>query len=115
MADETDSEIGITPTKNELDVKQLGLVAAIVSLGYVFWVVGATGLVLYAFFDTSVEGAYRSVEAITRGGFGLGSIMRTVHRHASDAMLLTMLIHLAVPDLPDMCVLLGMYQLTADS
>jgi len=61
---------------------------------FLFWVVGATGLVLYAFFDTSVEGAYRSVEAITHGGFGLGSLMRTVHRHASDAMVLTMLLHL---------------------
>ena len=61
---------------------------------FLFWVVGATGLVLYAFFDTSVSGAYRSVEAITEGGFGLGRILRTVHRHASDAMVLTMLLHL---------------------
>lgn len=61
---------------------------------FLFWVVGATGLVLYAFFDTSVSGAYRSVEAITHGVFGLGGVIRTVHRHASDAMLLTMLIHL---------------------
>ena len=62
---------------------------------FLFWVVGATGLVLYAFFDTSVEGAYPSVEAITHGAFGAGSVMRTVHRHASDAMVLTMLLHLA--------------------
>jgi NAD(P)H-flavin reductase len=61
---------------------------------FLFWVVGATGLVLYAFFDTSVEGAHRSVEAITNGAWGLGSVIRTVHRHASDAMVLTMLIHL---------------------
>jgi CDP-4-dehydro-6-deoxyglucose reductase len=61
---------------------------------FLFWVVGATGLVLYAFFDTSVEGAYRSVQAITDGAFGLGSVLRTVHRHASDAMLLTILIHM---------------------
>ncbi len=61
---------------------------------FLFWVIGATGLVLYAFFDTSVTGAYRSVQAITHGGFGLGSVLRTVHRHASDAMLLTMLLHL---------------------
>jgi CDP-4-dehydro-6-deoxyglucose reductase, E3 len=61
---------------------------------FLFWVVGATGIVLYAFFDTSVAGAYRSVEAITQGGFGLGRVLRTVHRHASDAMVLTMLIHL---------------------
>lgn len=62
---------------------------------FLFWVVGATGLALYAFFDTSVAGAYRSVEAITHWVWGLGGIVRTVHRHASDAMVLTMLIHLA--------------------
>lgn len=61
---------------------------------FLFWVVGATGLVLYAFFDTSVDGAYRSVEAITQGGWGSGSVLRTVHRHASDAMVLTMIVHL---------------------
>jgi NAD(P)H-flavin reductase/ferredoxin/quinol-cytochrome oxidoreductase complex cytochrome b subunit len=62
---------------------------------FLFWVVGATGLALYAFFDTSVAGAHRSVEAITHWAWGLGGIVRTVHRHASDAMVLTMLIHLA--------------------
>jgi len=61
---------------------------------FLFWVIGATGLVLYAFFDTSVDGAHRSVQAISDGAFGLGGVLRTVHRHASDAMLLTMLIHL---------------------
>ena len=61
---------------------------------FLFWVVSATGLVLYAFFDTSVSGAYRSVEAITHGGLGLGSILRAVHRYASDAMVLTMLAHM---------------------
>jgi CDP-4-dehydro-6-deoxyglucose reductase, E3 len=62
---------------------------------FLFWVVGATGLVLYAFFDTSVTGAYRSVEAITHGAWGAGGVIRTVHRHASDAMVLTMWLHLA--------------------
>jgi hypothetical protein len=61
---------------------------------FLFWVVGGTGLVLYAFFDTSVGGAYRSVEAISHGAWGAGGVLRTVHRHASDAMLLSMLIHL---------------------
>jgi NAD(P)H-flavin reductase/quinol-cytochrome oxidoreductase complex cytochrome b subunit/ferredoxin len=61
---------------------------------FLFFVIGGTGLVLYAFFDTSVAGAYRSVETFTHGGFGLGSVLRTVHRHASDAMLLSMLVHL---------------------
>jgi len=61
---------------------------------FLFWVVGGTGLVLYAFFDTSVQGAYRSVQAITHGAWGAGALVRTVHRHASDAMVLTMLMHL---------------------
>ena len=62
---------------------------------FLFWVIGATGLVLYAFFDTSVAGAWRSVEAITQGGWGAGGVIRTVHRHASDAMLLVVLLHAA--------------------
>jgi NAD(P)H-flavin reductase/ferredoxin len=62
---------------------------------FLFWVVGVTGLYLYAFYDTSVEGAYRSVQALTQGQWFAGGIARTVHRHASDAMAITMLLHLA--------------------
>ena len=59
-----------------------------------FWVVGGTGLYLYAFFDTSVEGAYRSVQALTHGQWYAGGVLRSVHRYASDAMVLTMAVHL---------------------
>lgn len=62
---------------------------------FLFWIVGATGLVLYALFDTSVAGAYASIEALTRGAWGAGSAIRTLHRYASDAMVLTMWLHLA--------------------
>jgi NAD(P)H-flavin reductase/ferredoxin len=61
---------------------------------FLFWVVGATGLYLYAFFDTSVEGAYRSVQALTQGQRLAGGVLRSVHRYASDAMVLTMGVHL---------------------
>lgn len=61
---------------------------------FLFWVVAGTGILLYAAFDTSVEGAYRSVEAITHGLWGLGGILRGLHRYASDAMILTMLLHM---------------------
>lgn len=61
---------------------------------FLFWIVAGTGLYLYAFFDTSVEGAYRSVEALTHGQRYVGGILRSVHRYASDAMVVTMLIHL---------------------
>ncbi|HEU5283190.1 MAG TPA: 2Fe-2S iron-sulfur cluster-binding protein, partial [Burkholderiales bacterium] len=59
-----------------------------------FWVVAASGLYLYAFFDTGVSEAYASVEQITRGQWWLGGVLRSVHRYASDAMVLTMLLHL---------------------
>ncbi len=61
---------------------------------FLFWVIAITGLILYAFFDTSVEGAYRSVEAVSQGAWGLGSLVRGLHRYGSDAMVLTMLLHM---------------------
>ncbi|MCB1983565.1 MAG: methyl-viologen-reducing hydrogenase subunit delta, partial [Rhodoferax sp.] len=57
---------------------------------FLFWIVCGTGLYLYAFFDTSVEGAYRSVEALTHDQWFAGGIVRSVHRYASDAMVVTM-------------------------
>lgn len=62
---------------------------------FLFWIVAATGIVLYVFFDTSVHGAYQSVERITDGFWGLGGLLRGGHRYASDAMMLTMCLHLA--------------------
>ena len=61
---------------------------------FLFWIVAATGLYLFAFFDTSVTGAYRSVEALTHGQWFAGGVLRSVHRYASDAMVMTMLIHM---------------------
>jgi CDP-4-dehydro-6-deoxyglucose reductase len=57
---------------------------------WLFWIVAATGLVLYVFFDTSVAGAYRSVQAL---GAPVG-LLRSLHRYASDAMVLVMAVHL---------------------
>jgi len=62
---------------------------------YLFWLVAASGLYLYAFFDTSVSGAYRSVAALTDEQWFAGGVLRSVHRYASDALVLTMLLHLA--------------------
>ena len=61
---------------------------------FLFWVVTASGLYLYAFFETGVADAYGSVEALTHRQWFAGGIMRSVHRYASDAMVLTMLLHL---------------------
>ena len=61
---------------------------------WLFWLVAGSGLYLYAFFETGVAGAYDSVEALTHNQWFLGGILRSVHRYASDAMVLTMLLHM---------------------
>jgi hypothetical protein len=60
---------------------------------WLFWIVVASGLYLYVFFRTGVEEAYASVERLTFDQWWLGGIMRSVHRYASDALALTMLLH----------------------
>ena len=61
---------------------------------WLFWVVMASGLYLYAFFDTSVTGAWASVERLTHDQRWAGGILRSLHRYASDGMVLTMALHL---------------------
>jgi len=60
---------------------------------WLFWIVGASGLVLFAWFDTSVAGAYRSVQALTESRWLVGGALRSVHRYASDALVLVMALH----------------------
>ena len=59
------------------------------------WIVVASGLYLYAFFETSVAAAYGSVEHLTHAQPWLGGILRSVHRYASDGMVLAMYVHFA--------------------
>ena len=61
---------------------------------FLFWVVAGSGLYLYAFFETGVADAHASVEALTHHQWFAGGIMRSLHRYASDAMVVTMLLHL---------------------
>jgi CDP-4-dehydro-6-deoxyglucose reductase len=61
---------------------------------YLMWVIVVSGLYLYAFFETSVAGAPGSVEALTHGQPWAGGVLRSVHRYASDGVVLTMLLHL---------------------
>ncbi len=61
---------------------------------YLFWLVAGSGLYLYAFFETGVADAYASVQSITHGQWYAGGVLRSVHRYASDAMVLTMLLHM---------------------
>ncbi|MGD2111796.1 MAG: hydrogenase iron-sulfur subunit [Gammaproteobacteria bacterium] len=61
---------------------------------FFFWIVLVSGLYLFIFFDTSTAGAYSSVEAITHKQWYAGGIMRSLHRYASDAAVVTILLHL---------------------
>ena len=61
---------------------------------FLFWLVAGSGLYLYAFFETGVAQAYASVEYLSHDQWYAGGILRSVHRYASDAMALTMLLHM---------------------
>ncbi|MBE9515608.1 MAG: cytochrome b N-terminal domain-containing protein [Proteobacteria bacterium] len=65
------------------------------ALGYLsFWIVAFSGLYLYPFFETSVGGAYNSVEYLTVEQWYLGGVMRSLHRYASDAMVVIVFLHM---------------------
>lgn len=61
---------------------------------FLFWIIAASGLYLYAFFETGVADAYASVESLTHRQWFAGGILRSMHRYASDAFVLTMLLHM---------------------
>jgi CDP-4-dehydro-6-deoxyglucose reductase, E3 len=62
---------------------------------FLLWLVVASGLYLYIFFRTGVNEAYSSVDYLTHGQWWLGGVLRSVHRYASDALVLAMALHLA--------------------
>ncbi len=61
---------------------------------FFFWVVLVSGIYLFIFFDTSLSGAYASVEYMTNEQWYLGGVMRSLHRYASDAAILTIILHM---------------------
>ena len=61
---------------------------------YFFWIVAGTGLYLYIFFDTGITDAYASVEYITHDQWYLAGVMRSLHRYASDALVIIVFLHL---------------------
>lgn len=59
-----------------------------------FWLLVGTGFYLYVFAETGINDAYQSVERITHNQWWAGGIMRSIHRYATDGMILTMLLHM---------------------
>jgi len=63
------------------------------ALGFLFfWVMLASGLYLYAVYEGTGEGAYRSVEALSASV--LGSAARSLHRYAADGFVVVTALHL---------------------
>ena len=58
-----------------------------------FWLLAASGIVLYALFDTSASGAWRSIDALREMPLGLGLLLRGVHRYSADLLVLAMGLH----------------------
>jgi quinol-cytochrome oxidoreductase complex cytochrome b subunit/coenzyme F420-reducing hydrogenase delta subunit/ferredoxin len=61
---------------------------------FFLWIVLVSGIWLLIFFRTSVSGAFESVEYLTREQWYLGGIMRSLHRYASDAAIVTIFVHI---------------------
>jgi quinol-cytochrome oxidoreductase complex cytochrome b subunit/coenzyme F420-reducing hydrogenase delta subunit/Pyruvate/2-oxoacid:ferredoxin oxidoreductase delta subunit len=61
---------------------------------FFLWIVLISGIWLLIFFRTSISGAFESVEYLTREQWYLGGIMRSLHRYASDAAIVTILLHI---------------------
>jgi ferredoxin/coenzyme F420-reducing hydrogenase delta subunit len=76
-----------SPGANPL--RQLG------ALGWLYyWLVLGSGIYLYIFFDTGVEQAYASVARLTGEQWYAGGLMRSLHRYASDALVVIVVLHL---------------------
>ena len=61
---------------------------------FLFWIILVTGIYLFIPFHGSVDGAYASVEWITHEQWYVAGVMRSLHRYASDAVVVTVLLHL---------------------
>lgn len=60
-----------------------------------FWLLAVSGIYLYAAIDTSVGGAWDSIERLSRLPWYAGGWLRSLHRYAADAFVLMMALHLA--------------------
>ena len=70
-------------------LRQLG------ALGFMlFWLLAVSGIYLYVVLDSSAEGAYVSIDQLSRQQWYLGGVLRSVHRYAADAFIVVMLLHL---------------------
>ena len=61
---------------------------------FLFWVILITGIYLFIPFHGSLDGAWLSVEYMTHDQWYAAGVMRSLHRYASDAVVVTVLLHM---------------------
>ncbi|MBN9279147.1 MAG: cytochrome b N-terminal domain-containing protein [Hyphomicrobium sp.] len=65
------------------------------ALGFFFyWVVTVSGIYLFICFETAVHDAFASVEYMTRDQWYAAGVMRSLHRYASDGLIVVVIAHL---------------------
>lgn len=65
------------------------------ALGFFFyWIITVSGIYVYIFFDTGMTQAYSSIEYMTHDQWYAAGVMRSLHRYASDGLIVVMLLHL---------------------
>ena len=61
---------------------------------FLFWIILVSGIYLFIPFHGSLAGAYASVEYMTHEQWYAAGVMRSLHRYASDAVVITILLHM---------------------
>ncbi len=61
---------------------------------FLFWVILVSGIYLFIPFHGSLDGAHASVEWMTHEQWYIAGVMRSLHRYASDAVVITILLHM---------------------
>lgn len=61
---------------------------------FFFWIILVSGIYIFIFFDVTMASAYQSLEKLTHEQWYIGGVMRSLHRYASDAAVITILLHM---------------------
>ena len=69
-------------------VRQLGAVAY-----WLFWAAIASGVYVYACYETGVATSHASVERLSSSPHAVSGLMRSLHRYASDGLMLALALH----------------------
>ncbi|MBI5814406.1 MAG: cytochrome b N-terminal domain-containing protein [Nitrospinae bacterium] len=61
---------------------------------FLLWIVIATGVYLWWFYVPTSDGAYESVRTISEKQFHIGGLIRSLHRYASDGLVIVIFLHM---------------------